>query len=170
MNGNDEFKKSEYNNQSIDILNNKIQEKDIYNIDKDYNIDSNSYDEKRHDSVYDYLDVEELEVLADGVHRWLSFDNMLKICRQITPFELDVYGIKFNPEKKDISHIAVSDEFLNYVKEKTRMPKYIPILVEFNQKYRDNFEIKKDDNGMIVLVQRVNGTLEEQIEYGGKTR
>ena len=55
-------------------------------------------------------------VLTDGLHFWVSIEEMQKICTQISVTQLETIGVKMIAEViNGETYINVNDEFLIYV-------------------------------------------------------
>lgn len=159
MNGNDEFNKEVfYNNIKEDY--NKTNFGEMNNL----NIDPKKFD--------DYLYTEELEVMSDGSRRWISYEDMLKVCKQISISELEYFGINFNPETSSHISVQVNDEFVGYVRQKTKDPKFIPVLVRVRTSDFEKFGIYPPGNDDRSYGGDDQPSIQEyeELDYGGMSK
>ena len=117
-------------------------------------------------------DIEYYEVLTDGVQLWIFMDDLVKICREIKYDQL----INFNfREDNDVvfgkRYVAVTEDFLKFVANNTRTPKYLPCLALLKTKERERSYEKdnqQDERVSMSYANLVDGTTE--IVYEGRSR
>lgn len=90
--------------------------------------------------------IKQFTVLTDGLHFWVSVNDMQDICTQISVNQLESIGVKLNTELVfGEAYVNVNDEFLIYVQKNTKNPKYVPQLGLLMTKNRD-YDYENIDN------------------------
>lgn len=116
--------------------------------------------------------IESYEVLTDGYQLWISSDNLVKICKGFSAEQLS--NFYFKPDDKVVqneNYIVVKENFLEFIKNNTRNPKYVPILSLLKLKERENDVLNNTyPDYLVSQTIGIDGKTEEEFEQVTRTR